>query len=170
MGKGHGSDKCLPQFKVCPHGFVEKFGGCYSFAEKHCPHGSVHKHGKCVFISTEFAKKVCKHSAKKCFPTFKVCPHGFHAKQFKCVKQATKFVHKVCPHGFTFAPLGTQKCVREANEKGLPSRAQALIRAAVRRYFSCTHDTGMEPPMLHARSEERPNPSACVNNNKMGKI
>merc|ERR1711924_12950 len=128
-------------------GFVEKFGGCYSFAVKHCPHGSFHKHGKCVFISTEFAKKVCKHGAKKCFPTFKVCPHGF-----------------------TFAPPGTQKCVREANEKGLPSRAQALIRAAVRRYFSCTHDTGMEPPMLHARSEERPNPSACVNNNKMGKI
>ena len=118
FNKGHGSDKCLPQFKVCPHGFVEKFGGCYSFAEKHCPHGSVHKHGKCVFISTDFAKKVCKHGAKKCFPKFKVCPHGFHAKQFKCVKQATKFVHKVCPHGFTLARHQALKnaCVKQTKK------------------------------------------------------
>merc|ERR1711912_127714 len=96
FNKGHGSDKCLPQFKVCPH-------------------GSVHKHGKCVFISTDFAKKVCKHGAKKCFPKFKVCPHGFHAKQFKCVKQATKFVHKVCPHGFTLARHQALKnaCVKQ---------------------------------------------------------
>merc|ERR1711924_482581 len=61
------------------------------------------------------------------------------------------------------APPGTQKCVCVANEEDLPSRAQALICATVRRYLSCTGDTGI----LHARSEERPNPSACVNNHKM---
>merc|ERR1712006_16027 len=40
------------------------------------------------------------------------------------------------------APSGTKKCVCEANEEDLPSRAQALICATVRGYLSCTHDTG----------------------------